>query len=547
MGTGGPMFKGISLYPPLAFARVGSSPTPCDNFYWGPDDLTPDGTARTRIVPWETLDVDGDGRVTLREPNGVIFKDNEGLRPVCPFFEVHVVGEDGNEQPLTDELLDKAGLKPGDLKWQVKIANLKAFHLTGVAGDRVEASLEFSSGESRRQELKGCSPQGDRPLVPANMHIPLGAVQATQPGGDFPEFRLRFTPPSGKVYAPANFKQRLDALKRPDPVVRNVDEARCMILKGADPMKVLAGYLLSLNLLWEDFTLPASQTFLNPHAAWPAYRLINLFDLQSQLSELLPRLGDLRALVGPGDRSELIRALLGPFTDVGNLPPGLFAFVTELPNILASLGMVDDMADGTITVQLGDKTATSRIVIAPPSFAPDRRLPVSIADGLADRVGREAVRDDAWISGNEDMADKEVGDLLDRAYETAGLQNVDAIVDFFRVENTNRAYRRDNPLTPDQAADLLWDGEKMMTVQSLPLSAYALRRHRRNTARLFFEIFARENRGWFERSIRPPNDPQRFYDKRMPGLMRGFDRQPLHLTRRQYEALKAWAKHKAKP
>jgi hypothetical protein len=59
------MIKRIWLYPPLAFARVGSSATPCENFYWGPDDLTPGGTARTRIVGAETLEVTADGTVAV--------------------------------------------------------------------------------------------------------------------------------------------------------------------------------------------------------------------------------------------------------------------------------------------------------------------------------------------------------------------------------------------------------------------------------------------------------------------------------------------------
>ena len=60
------MIKRIWLYPPLAFARVGSSSTPCENFYWGPDDLSPQGTARTQIIGAETLEVAEDGTVTLR-------------------------------------------------------------------------------------------------------------------------------------------------------------------------------------------------------------------------------------------------------------------------------------------------------------------------------------------------------------------------------------------------------------------------------------------------------------------------------------------------
>jgi hypothetical protein len=102
-------------------------------------------------------------------------------------------------------------------------------------------------------------------------------------------------------------------------------------------------------------------------------------------------------------------------------------------------------------------------------------------------------------------------------------------------------------LTQQQAADLLWHTDKVTSVHALPLSALAWQRHRRNTTRLFFENFVRETKGWFGRWIRPPADPQKFYDKRMPGLMRGFDRHPLHLTRRQYELLKAWAKRGPRP
>ena len=42
-----------------------------------------------------------------------------------------------------------------------------------------------------------------------------------------------------------------------------------------------------------------------------------------------------------------------------------------------------------------------------------------------------------WVAGdgNRESADAEVRDLLDRAYETAGLQNVDAMADFFRQAN----------------------------------------------------------------------------------------------------------------
>jgi hypothetical protein len=50
---------------------------------------------------------------------------------------------------------------------------------------------------------------------------------------------------------------------------------------------------------------------------------------------------------------------------------------------------------------------------------------------------------------------------------------------------------------------------------------------------------ARSTPNWMTR-VRPPGGPERFYDKAMPALMRGFDRRPLHLTRRQYTILQQW-------
>ena len=546
------MIKRIWLYPPLAFARVGGSSTPCENFYWGPDDLTPDGTARTRIVAAETLRVAEDGTVSPHQPlqtDSVIFKDDEGFRPVCPFFEVHAEWQlDGGEKeegPLTEAVLERFGLSVDKLKWRVEVFNLKAFHLTDSEGDRIAAWVEIPAGDFTRHRLEGRS-VGKQPLVPPGTHIPLGTVQATRRSGDFPEFRLRFTPASGKVYAPTDLADRVAKLEQPKAKVpiTGIEAARAELANGGDPKAVFRDFMLVNNLVWRDFKLPADQCLLNPAAEWPKYNLIGVDDLLARLPSLLPRFADVMALSGHGDRSELLRALLGPYKNVGNLPPSLFAFAAEPPNILASLGMVDDMGDGTISFELGDDLkATSRIVIAPPMYAPDRRLPVSLADGLADRVDRASVRNLQWVEGvNRADADAEVHDLLDRAYETAGLQNVDAAADFLRQENSNRALRRDSPLTQQQAADLLWHTDKVTSVHALPLSALAWQRHRRNTTRLFFENFVRETKGWFGRWIRPPADPQKFYDKRMPGLMRGFDRHPLHLTRRQYELLKAWAK-----
>lgn len=58
--------------------------------------------------------------------------------------------------------------------------------------------------------------------------------------------------------------------------------------------------------------------------------------------------------------------------------------------------------------------------------------------------------------------------------------------------------------------------------------------------RAFLEQRFREDPGLLDRWIRAPLEPSRFYDKRMPPLMRGSDGRPYHLTRRQWNILRAW-------
>ena len=258
------MIKRIWLYPPLAFARVGGSSTPCENFYWGPDDLTPDGTARTRLVAAETLRVAEDGTVTSHQPlptDSVIFKDNEGFRPVCPFFEVHAEWEsDSGEKgggPLTEAMLERFKLPADKLSWRVEVFNLKAFHLTDSKGDRIAASVDILAGDFGRHRLEGGS-VGEQPLVPPGKHIPLGTVQATRRSGDFPEFRLRFTPASGKVYAPTDLADRVAKLEQPKAKVpiTGIEAARAELAKGGDPKAVFRDFMLVNNLVWQGSYQP---------------------------------------------------------------------------------------------------------------------------------------------------------------------------------------------------------------------------------------------------------------------------------------------------
>ena len=124
----------IWLTPPFAIARVGRSSTPCQAFAWGENDLTPRGTGKTTIFPTETLKMNFEGEITSEFPKEIIFKDSEGYRPVCPFFELNCEWENNKGEItsgiLTHDILKKLGLDSKDIVWSIKVGNLKLFAKT---------------------------------------------------------------------------------------------------------------------------------------------------------------------------------------------------------------------------------------------------------------------------------------------------------------------------------------------------------------------------------------------------------------------------------
>lgn len=437
----------LFLYPPLAFARVGPSPTPCDAFTWGPNDLRPRGTGKTTVQPAETLRVAADGTVTSSVPDRVRFKDASGLRPVCPFFELHGSWElDGQrgEGPITPEVLATFDLSAADLRWEVRVGNLKAFHLTQVDGDRITASVEDLAGDDNDvHPLAGLSPTGaEQPLVRADARVLLGSVQLTRPTTEFPEFRLRFSPASGAVYGPTNLAARPDR-----------------------------------------YELPAERLVLNPDATWCRHRFAG--------------------------------------SDPRTAPGGLFAGVQTG----MSLGLVDDVCDGIVRCSLpGVAAAAARIVAGPPDYAPDRRPFTSLADGLADRVKRSEVADPGYLA-EIDRTTAEMRDLFERVLETMGNINLDAQNNRVREPNGTSAFPRLESLSD----------------RPLPLTELGRQQHRRFVALEVIEDMLREEPDLIDEWIRPPNSVEPRYDRRMPALIRGSDGRPMHLTRRQYDLLVAWA------
>ncbi|WP_323073692.1 hypothetical protein [Mycetohabitans endofungorum] len=502
------MLERIFIVPPLAFARVGTSTTPCDAFLWGPNDVVPRGSGTTTLQPAETLSIASDGTVTSRIPDTIIFRDAEGIRPVCPFFELHArwtnAAGEPHSGPVTQDLLDEWGIALSDIEWQIELGNLKAFHYTYEVGDRIEAYTAVQADNHIRTSVMGVSPAGAAlPLIRAGRGIPMGAVQAAKPSADFPEIRLRFYAPAGVVYGPEDLPDRLASLDYDVEV------------GGATP-----------NQEWRDFKLPFAQLTVNPSATWPRY---------------VPDAAALGPFFGQDNRNTPAGLFAAPFSTIPWLPGA--------PLAQRSLGLVDDVSDGFVKckfkIQGNEFAAVARVVVGPPDFAPANRPPISLADNLADREDREGARDPSNWTKSELC--EVVLDILERALETSDLMHRDYQNWRSVGANINELMEAGSmsPFDADDLRTMLWPVPPVALIKEGRIGGMALSeagtwKHRRYATLEYLEDRFRENPALFDQIIRRPVGPSRYYDKRMPALMRGSDGRPLHLTRRQWEIFQLW-------
>src|SRR6478609_7292052 len=196
--------KNIGIFPPLAVARLGSSPIPLENY----DLNIVDAISPRQIVPATTLLLDKDGNISEKKSSGpVSFRDeNRLIHPVAPFFEVWAQTDEEKEwQPLTKNLLKQHNLLPDAVRWKVHVGNHKIFRRTNDPNDRIEAVFGPFSDHLQHELLGECTNFLD------NEKLHLGFVQYARPDDKYPEIRLRFTPAHGKVYGSNTGK--------PDPYV----------------------------------------------------------------------------------------------------------------------------------------------------------------------------------------------------------------------------------------------------------------------------------------------------------------------------------------
>ena len=199
----------IRILPPFAVGRLGSSPSPMDNYRLVVDDgrdvaaaggAVSDAVGPRKMVPAPTLVVDlVTGEITARiVPERVRMRDDQRrVRPIAPFLELWArFEEQGDLVPLTIGHLEQLGLSPASVSWSAHLGNIKAFRRTGDANDKIEAVVGPFSDHAPHPLLGDCA------NFKTGKQLPFGALQYLKPTAQFPELRVRFTPAIGVVYGP---------------------------------------------------------------------------------------------------------------------------------------------------------------------------------------------------------------------------------------------------------------------------------------------------------------------------------------------------------
>jgi hypothetical protein len=523
----------LELYflPPMAMARLGNSDTPMEAFAWE-EDARIHSACRTIIRPRISFRVRSDGSLEPYLPREIQFKDEGKIRPVAPFFELwaDVLADGGERQqvPVTLDLLRHLGVcLEQHFLLHAHAANTKASRRVQDPACSFAARITIRGGDYSRHNLLASSPHFPerQPLVYHDAPISLGHVQLMRltpescMGQDLSCVRVRFTPAHGEVYGPPN--------------------AIAGAVSPLEPGRQLPYASIAARM---HEIVPEHNRILNPDTPWSEY----IMD------------------TGKADDPQPSDSYDG--ANVGNS---------------ICWGVVDDTCElvlhAELTVRGQRFIASARAFVAPPDYAPDRRPFFSMADELADRELPPVEINDETA----DLTAEEIHDLFKRIFETTNLLNLDASRDYLIRENMKRApvdrwqtaphigregmTHADKPLAR-LSADLLDDGlqKKNNAAHSrLPYTDLSEHAHGSFTSLDYLIVFLKTRGDRLRKMVRPPfgsfaqlpvepaeeshpefRDPRVFrdtlHDMRMPPYMRDSDREPLSLTRRQYNTLMAY-------
>jgi hypothetical protein len=477
-------------------------------------------------MPAVSLEVTEDGSLDAYLPRDLRFRDGALIRPVCPFLELHARIKSGSKHkdvPLTPALLKANGLNLSLLSFEIRAANRKAARRTGQESCSFDARGRILGNDHNRHQLLAYTHAATSapPLVLAERPILLGHIQVIRPARE------------GIV----RLGVALDTIRiRFTPGTGQVYGPPAAVEGQTDDSRA------------KHVIVPPQNRILNPQAAWATYD----YD-DPPVTECQP--------VDTYDGASDI--------DRGNM----------------SWGVVDDTCDVILTAELSAQdetlTATGRIFVGPPDFAPDRRPFYSLADELADRDPR-SVPDPSKVDAVE--LGEAVHDLFRRVLETASLTNADRQRLVGVVTNemllppgalkhpppgfpsmadrtmTPADKMKGHALLSDVAKGLLKQpaGDDERDVTPLVRAEIARQQHQNLAETEYLISFLLDNAERFREIARPPyawipelepepkrddpfelRDPRRprdmGHDMRMPPYMRDSDFGALSLTRRQWD------------
>ena len=203
------MIRALRILPPLAIARLGSSPEPLENYNVLVSDEDPLGFRKLEPAPTLVVDRKSGAIRRVVTPKSVRFKDDakpKRVKPVAPFLEVWA-DVDGTLVPLTTALLKKENASVNDVEWRAHVGNQKAYRRTRDLDDRIDAEVDWFHDHAPHRLLGRCK------NFLKGKTLPFGDVQFIRPNEKFPEIRLRFTPGKGVIYGSTGVRNRKDDVK----------------------------------------------------------------------------------------------------------------------------------------------------------------------------------------------------------------------------------------------------------------------------------------------------------------------------------------------